>query len=279
MLFTGSCKIISNPIYCKWQKHCFHSAVADRKAKMPEGPSIVILKEKISYLKNKIVMEADGYGKLDMEAIQHKKILEFKSWGKNFFICFSDFSIRIHFGLFGSYQFHEPKKVNPKLALHFNDDAVFFYVCTIQRIDQPLEELYDFEADVMSDQWKSAKALKRLENNTDKMICDVLLDQKIFSGVGNIIKNEVLYRAKVHPESLVGAIPPTKLKLIIKECRLYSFDFLKWKKNNELSKHFQVYEQKQLKDKPERKVIRRDTGSTKRSSYFVAQEQKLYVIK
>jgi endonuclease-8 len=243
---------------------------------MPEGPSIVILKDKISYLKNKVVMEADGYGKLDMETLSHKKILGFKSWGKHFFICFNDFSIRIHFGLFGSYQFHEPKKVNPKLALHFNDDAIFFYVCTVERINQPLEELYDFEADVMSERWKPGKALRRLQDKGNKMICDVLLDQNIFSGVGNIIKNEVLYRSKVHPESLVKAIPTTKLKLIVKECRLYSFDFLKWKANNELAKHFEVYEQKKLKQEPMKPVIRKETGSTKRSSYFVEKYQKLY---
>jgi endonuclease-8 len=243
---------------------------------MPEGPSIVILKEKISYLRNKVVLEADGYGKLDMEALSHKKILNFKSWGKHFFICFSEFTIRIHFGLFGSYQFHEPKKVNPKLALHFNDDAIYFYVCTVERIDQPLEELYDFEADVMSDQWKPAKALKKLEGKGDKMICDVLLDQKIFSGVGNIIKNEVLYRSRVHPESLVRNIPITKLKLIVKECRAYSFDFLKWKENDELAKHFEVYAQKNLRHLPAKTVIRKETGSTKRSSYFVETAQKLY---
>jgi endonuclease-8 len=62
------------------------------------------------------------------------------------------------------------------------------------------------------------------------MICDVLLEQDIFAGVGNIIKNEVLYRVRVHPESLVGNIPPAKITSIIKEARQYSFDFLEWKR-------------------------------------------------
>ncbi|HRO68823.1 MAG TPA: hypothetical protein PK951_00545 [Chitinophagaceae bacterium] len=44
------------------------------------------------------------------------------------------------------------------------------------------------------------------------MVCDALLDQEIFSGVGNIIKNEVLYRIRVHPESLIGDIPLKKDK-------------------------------------------------------------------
>lgn len=242
---------------------------------MPEGPSIIILKEKISYLKNKVVSEASGYAEIDKEALSHKKIIDFKSWGKHFFICFNDFTIRIHFGLFGSYQFHEPKKVNPKLALHFNDDHVYFYVCTVERLDAPLDELYDFTADIMSDQWDAAKALKKIKDLPDSQIADLLLDQKIFSGAGNIIKNEVLYRAGVHPESLASKIPAAKLKLIIEETRNYSFDFLKWKKADQLTKNFEVYSRKESRYSG-KAVTKKDTGKSKRSSYFSDTEQKLY---
>jgi len=242
---------------------------------MPEGPSIVILKEAVAHLKHKIVAEASGYAELDMDELSHKKVMDFKSWGKHFLICFADFTIKIHFGLFGSYQLHEPKKVNPKLALHFNDDSVYFYVCTVKRLDGPLDKIYDWEADVMGDQWKPLKAFKRLKAQPDSMISDVLLDQEIFSGVGNIIKNEVLYRCRVHPESLVKDIPDAKLKAIVRECRTYSFDFLRWKSNKELSKHFEVYEQKSNKGSG-KAVIRKETGKTKRSSYFIEGKQKFY---
>ena len=69
---------------------------------------------------------------------------------------------------------------------------------------------------------------------------DALLDQHIFSGVGNIIKNEVLHRIRVHPESTVGALPSRKLGEMIKQARDYSFDFLEWKKAYVLRKHWQV---------------------------------------
>jgi endonuclease-8 len=243
---------------------------------MPEGPSIVILKEKMNYLKHRTVSEASGYAEIDMEDLAHKKILDFKSWGKRFFICFNDFTIRIHFGLFGSYQFHEPKKVNPKLALHFNNDDVYFYVCTIERLEGLLEDKYDFSADVMSDQWDAAKAIKKMEALSKKQIADVLLDQNIFSGVGNIIKNEVLYRAGIHPESLVGKIPAASLKNMVKEAREYSFDFLKWRKVDQLTRNFEVYRRKETRSsgKP---VIKKDTGKSKRSSYFCLEEQELYI--
>jgi len=242
---------------------------------MPEGPSIIILKEKISYLQHKFVSEASSYAEIDMDAISNKKILDFKSWGKHFFICFSDFTIRIHFGLFGSYQFHEPKKVNPKIALHFNNDDVYFYVCTVERLEGPLEEKYDFTADVMGDDWDPAKALLKLKDFPDMQIADLLMDQQIFSGVGNIIKNEVLYRAGVHPESLAGKIPAARLKSIVKEARDYSFDFLRWKKDNQLTKNLEIYRRKETRS-THKEVKKKDTGKSKRSSYFCVAEQKLY---
>ena len=46
----------------------------------------------------------------------------------------------------------------------------------------------------------------------ETLVCDALLDQNVFAGVGNIIKNEVLFRIRVHPLSTVGALPAAKLR-------------------------------------------------------------------
>ena len=47
-----------------------------------------------------------------------------------------------------------------------------------------------------------------LKLQPDTLVCDALLDQDLFAGVGNIIKNEVLFRTRVHPESTIGDLPP-----------------------------------------------------------------------
>ncbi len=44
----------------------------------------------------------------------------------------------------------------------------------------------------------------------------------MFAGVGNIIKNEVLFRIRVHPCSKVGALPPAKLPKMVEEARIYN---------------------------------------------------------
>lgn len=90
----------------------------------------------------------------------------------------------------------------------------------------------------MSNQWDPKAARKKLQARPDMLVCDALLDQNIFAGSGNIFKNEVLYRIKVHPKSRLGALPPRKLGELIRETRNYAFDFLKWKKAFTLRKHW-----------------------------------------
>lgn len=107
------------------------------------------------------------------------------------------------------------------------------------------------------------------------MICDALLEQDIFAGVGNIIKNEALFRVKVHPESTVANIPIPLLQETISEARNYSFDFLKWRKEFVLKNHYQIYNQK-LCHNCNSPITRKNTGVKNRRSFFCPNCQKKY---
>ena len=65
---------------------------------------------------------------------------------------------------------------------------------------------YNWEVDVMADEWNASKADKKIKTIPEEKVCDILLNQDVFSGVGNIIKNEVLFLTRIHPESLIGAL-------------------------------------------------------------------------
>ena len=179
---------------------------------MPEGPSIVILKESAEKFKGKRIIAAKGNAKIDIDRLINKTIIDFKSWGKQFFICLSELNIRIHFLLFGSYSIDEQTKPDRslRLALSTKKGTMYFYTCSVRLIDDSLDDLYKWETDVMNDNWNVKKSKRALKSLPNTMVCDALLDQEIFSGVGNIIKDEVLYRIGVHPESLIGDIPPKK---------------------------------------------------------------------
>jgi endonuclease-8 len=178
---------------------------------MPEGPSIVILKELVQPFTGKKILAGGPATQNGQDAMSGQKILAFRSWGKHFLICLPKLTIRIHFMLFGSYSINEQTKPNPRLHLKFAKGDLYFYTCSVKFLTENPDEIYDWTADVMNDQWDAAKARKKLKAKPDMLVCDALLDQDIFAGVGNIIKNEVLFRISVHPESTVGGLPSRKL--------------------------------------------------------------------
>lgn len=242
---------------------------------MPEGPSLYVLREKVIHFKGKKVIEAGGYAKIDMSRMDGQKVLDIRTWGKQLLFRFKGFGVRVHMMLFGSYQIDARKKVNPSLSLRFENGEVNFYVSSIKYIEGDLSDTYDWRADIMADEWSAKHAFSVLREKSTMLACDALMDQEIFSGSGNIIKNEVLYRSRIHPESRIGKMPDTKLREMIRETRKYAFDFLRWKEVGTLGKNWLAYEQKVCKrcDLPF-KV--KDTGKGKRGTYFCTNCQVKY---
>ncbi|HYK76862.1 MAG TPA: endonuclease [Daejeonella sp.] len=229
------------------------------------------------HLEGSEVFAVLGNTKIEKERMLNKPVIAFKSWGKHFLICFKDFSLRIHFMLFGSYRINERRDIPVRLGLIFENAELNFYNCSLKFIEEDLDQVYDWSADVLSKQWNPEAAAIKLEQKKDALVCDVLLDQQIFAGVGNIIKNEVLYRIGVHPLSTVGALPFAKLQALIQQARMYSFDFLKWKKEYTLRKHWMVHTKKLCP--LEHPIKRAHLGKTNRRSFFCIQCQNLYIDK
>ncbi len=127
-------------------------------------------------------------------------------------------------GLFGSYKINSRGKRNASLHLQFGEDEVNFYISNIKVIKGPLSKVYDWSADIMSKKWDAGKAIEKLKAKPQRMICDALLDQDIFAGSGNIIKNESLFRARITPrEPLCGKVPERRKagKELLKDCNKF----------------------------------------------------------
>lgn len=243
---------------------------------MPEGPSIIILKQKLEPFIGKRVINANGYAKgFDATILIGKTLKDIRTFGKQTLLVFPKFAVRVHMGLFGSYKINEPVKKNAALHLEFSKGYVNFSIVSVKLIEQPLDEIYDWQADIMANEWDTDKAFAKLKAKPKTMICDALLDQNIFAGSGNIIKNEALFKARLHPKSIIGEIPDDKLHELIDAVISFTQDFLKWRKNNELTGHLQAYE----KDICPRNLIpfhKTDTGKTKRHSYYCEKCQELF---
>ena len=242
---------------------------------MPEGPSLVILKEELQPFKGKKIIEVTGNSKENISQLKGRKIEDFKTWGKHFLICFKDITLRIHFMLFGKYSINEKKPTPVRIGLQFIKGEINFYNCSVRFIAEPLDEVYDFTADIMNEAWNPKAAKKKLKEKPNTLVCDALLDQQIFSGVGNIIKNEVLYRIRVHPETEIGHLPSRKLTELINEARNYSFDFLEWKKQYVLRKRWLAHTKKTC-SRDGSPIIKKYLGKTNRRTFFCETCQVKY---
>jgi len=242
---------------------------------MPEGPSILIARESLLPFVGKKIEAVTGNTKIDKARLAGQTIRDIKTWGKHLLISFDGFTLKIHFMMFGTYLINERKTTPLRLSFQFKKGEVNFYTCSVQFLDEEIDQLYDFSADVLGDSWNPRKAGWKLKKIPDALVCDALLDQAIFAGVGNIIKNEVLFRIKVHPESRVGKLPDRIRQALIRESRNYSFDFLQWKKAYTLKKHWLVYNKK-ICPRDHSLIQREHLGHTNRRSFFCETCQICY---
>jgi endonuclease-8 len=243
---------------------------------MPEGPSLVILREQTRSFARQRILAAEGDSRIDKVRLVGKRIVALRTWGKHFLIELPGFAIRIHFLMFGSYRINERKDRPPRLSLAFaRGRELNFYSCAVRYIEGSLDEEYDWRADVLSDAWDPKLARRKLRAMPGTLVCDALLDQNVFAGVGNIIKNEVLFRIRVHPLSRVGQLSPRKLTQLIEQARQYSFDFLEWKKAFVLRKHWLAHTKRTCPrcDIPLKKA---HLGTTDRRSFYCERCQVRY---
>ena len=157
----------------------------------------------------------------------------------------------------------------------FKEGELNFYACSVKFIEENLDKVYDWKGDVMNPGWDPKAAKKKLKDHPDMLVCDALLDQNIFAGVGNIIKNEVLFKIHVQPETKVGDLPAAKINELVKEARDYSFQFLEWKKQFVLKKHWLAHTKKTCPD-CNLPLTKKHLGKTNRRSFFCPNCQKLY---
>lgn len=160
--------------------------------------------------------------------------------------------LQVRFGLFGSIwvnEFSRAKKANkrgdwrdpiPRLVLHFgNGGFLAFYNCQMSWSSSPVIQP---TSDILSEKFHRGQALAAL--GQEQPVCYTLLDQRCFSGLGNIIKNEALYRAGIHPLSLGSFLSPQQLEILVDHVVEFSTDWLQGKFQGRQN-HTQIYQKEQ----------------------------------
>ncbi|MES2851133.1 MAG: DNA-formamidopyrimidine glycosylase family protein [Bacteroidota bacterium] len=241
---------------------------------MPEGPSILLLKHQLQPFKSQVVKKAGGYGTMPTAWLEGKKLLDIKTWGKHLLLLFTNGVVKIHLGLFGDILINERKKVNRSFYLEFTKAEINGYVVKASRLAKPIKEIYDWRTDILSASFDPAYVKALIKKKPKSTIAGLLMDQDIFSGSGNKIRNEALYRAGIHPMSIVEKIPAAKLNKLIAETVKYAKIFYNQLRKKGVHDHFEVYQQDYAADGS--LVTMKVLPKEKRKIFYSEHRQHLY---
>ena len=88
--------------------------------------------------------------------------------------------------LFGSYRINAKKESTPRPGLKFRDGELNLCACSLQFLAQDPDDIYDWTAHVLNENWDEKHALRKFKLLPGMMACDARLNQNKFVGVGYI---------------------------------------------------------------------------------------------
>jgi endonuclease-8 len=224
---------------------------------MVEAPKIKIYHIKIKKYINKRIKQIKS-NKKDYEILIGQIINNIYFIGKHLWFEFNDFYIRIHFVMYGRININKLyKKRKPQLTLYIDKDKIYFYKSSIKIINKKelkkhviSKQEYDISNDLYSEELHKKFIEKNLIKFRNAYITDFILDQRLFPGVGNILKNEALYQCKIYPELKVKKINIEKIFCIINTLKKVCDKMYIYEKNineNNFSKIFNNVKKKVFK--------------------------------
>jgi len=228
---------------------------------MPEGVEVKIQLEKIKKLKNKDVEDikilsgrysrhGNPKGFLSFKKSLPLKINSIHNKGKFIYIMLSNnWVIMITLGMTGKLKIrkypikhdHIIIKTN-KGILFFNDLRNFGTIEFTQDSDVLLNKLNRLGYDPLQEKIDFNVFLAHVGKfKADIEIAELMLNQKFMSGVGNYLRSDILYCAKINPHSKIGNLSKDALNNLHK-C-IYKVMLDSYSKQKEKNHKFIVYKQ------------------------------------
>jgi endonuclease-8 len=76
-------------------------------------------------------------------------------------------------------------------------------------------QLRSLGPDLLGEPFDRAEALRRMRSHTLDPIAEVLLDQRVLAGIGNVFKSEILFLSELHPFAPVASLTDADLERIV----------------------------------------------------------------
>jgi formamidopyrimidine-DNA glycosylase len=257
---------------------------------MPEGPEIKYLSE----ICKKHIVGLDLYNiisnsKTVVKVPKRSKVIDVITRGKLLILVCNDYYFHIHCGLTGWITFENPKypryeiefrtRDNKKMLIAYMDDSRRFSKLKILDKNNHQKVLNKLGIDIFSDEFTLDFFMEQIKK-TSKKIVAFLMEQNKFCGIGNYIKNESLYLAKIDPHRTCDDLDDNEIKELYKQLLFviysntvellennkeikYDKDFMKKLKSIKLEVpyKFKVYQQES--DPNGYKVIKKDINGRK----------------
>ena len=140
--------------------------------------------------------------------------------------------LRTHMRMNGSWhiyrpgeRWHRPRRAMRIVVATADFEAVGFDIPVAEMIrgkDLPKhDELRKLGPDLLAEDFDAAEAIRRIRDRGDTEIADVLLNQRVLAGIGNVYKSEVLFACGVNPFAAVAALSDAQVQCLATTARRF----------------------------------------------------------
>lgn len=124
--------------------------------------------------------------------------------GKHLFVDFCDQVLHVHLGLIGQFRLAPPAPPRGQIRLRIEGprtaaDLTGPQMCALRTPEEAAAQRAALGPDPLRPDADERLAWDRIRRS-QRPIADLLLDQKVLSGVGNVYRAEVLFRQRVRPD-------------------------------------------------------------------------------
>jgi endonuclease-8 len=153
--------------------------------------------------------------------------------GKHVLIRFSgDLLLRTHMRMNGSWHVYRPgerwrkPRRDMRIVLATEDfEAVAFTVPIAEFLDSASaarqDDLRRMGPDLLGASFEEDEAVRRIRERSGEEIADVLLNQRVVAGIGNIYKCETLFLCGVNPFAKTGGLTDHTIRTLLRTARKY----------------------------------------------------------
>lgn len=192
---------------------------------MPEGDTIFRTATALrSALEGKVVVTAQP---LSLKRLTGTTVSAVEPVGKHLVIRFDNgLALHSHMRMRGVWQVYRPGERwrrpawQMKVALETADSvAVCFSAPVVELVRDVVAKVGHLGPDILADDWSPSESIARARRMDGTPIGDVLLDQRVVAGIGNVYRCESLWSRKINPWKPVSALDDATLAELLQTAR------------------------------------------------------------